>query len=71
MENVLFVSQLNLFSSFRTLDIWNVRWDTSINAKVNDYMNATVNVLVVHEPAQTLRTQVKQTLALGLRYTLL
>jgi hypothetical protein len=71
MENVLFTSQLNLFSAFENLDVWNVRWDTSINAKVNDYMNTSLNVLVVHEPAQTLRTQVKQVLALGLRYTLL
>ncbi|MCZ7555729.1 MAG: DUF3078 domain-containing protein [Bacteroidia bacterium] len=71
MENVLFTSQLNLFSAFDNLDVWNVRWDTSINAKVNDYMNASLNVLVVHEPAQTLRTQVKQVLALGLRYTLI
>ncbi len=71
MENVLLTSQLNLFSAFESMDIWNVRWDTSLNAKVNNYMNASVNLLVVHEPAQTLRTQIKQTLALGLRYSIL
>ncbi len=71
MENVLFTSQLNLFSAFDNFDVWNVRWDNSLTAKINNYMNVSVNVLVLHEPAQTLRTQVKQTLALGLRYSLL
>lgn len=70
MENMLFTSQLNLFSAFDHLDVWDVRWDNTITAKVNQYVNVTLNALVIHEIAQTRKTQVKQTLALGLSYTL-
>jgi hypothetical protein len=71
MENVLYTSQLNMFSAFDQLDIWDVRWDNSLTAKVNAYINVSLNVLVVHDISQTRRTQVKQALALGIRYSLL
>lgn len=71
MENIMYTSQLNLFSAFDQLDVWDVRWDNTITAKVNDYVNVSLNVLLVHEIAQTRRTQVKQALALGLRYSIL
>ncbi len=70
MENLLFTSQLNLFSAFKTLDVWDVRWDNTLTAKVNTYINASLNVLVVHEIAQTRRTQLKEALALGITYAL-
>lgn len=70
MDNILFTSQLNLFSAFKTLDVWDVRWDNSLTAKVNTYINASLNVLLVHEIAQTRRTQLKEALALGITYTL-
>jgi len=70
MENILFTSQLNTFSAFEKLDVWDVRWDNSLTAKVNAYVNVSLNVLIVHEIAQTRRTQLKQILALGLSYTL-
>ncbi len=70
MENVIYTSQLNLFSAFNMLDVWDVRWDNTFNAKVNSYLTASLNVLVVHEIAQSRRTQVKQSLAVGLTYTL-
>ncbi|MCB2203979.1 DUF3078 domain-containing protein [bacterium] len=71
MENILYTSQLNLFSAFNQMDVWDVRWDNTLSAKVNDYVNVSLNVLLVHDISQTRRTQVKQALALGLRYTLL
>jgi hypothetical protein len=71
MENVLYTSQLNLFSAFDQLDVWDVRWDNTLSAKVNDYLNVSLNVLLVHEIAQSRKTQVKQAFALGVRYSLL
>ncbi|MDT8323168.1 MAG: DUF3078 domain-containing protein [Bacteroidota bacterium] len=71
MENIIYTSQLNLFSAFNQMDVWDVRWDNTINAKVNDFVTASLNVMVVHEIAQTRRTQVKQAISLGLRYSLL
>lgn len=71
MENIVYTSQLNLFSAFNQMDVWDVRWDNTLNAKVNDYVTASVNVILVHDISQTRRTQVKQAIALGLRYSLL
>ncbi|MBE0643614.1 MAG: DUF3078 domain-containing protein [Bacteroidetes bacterium] len=71
MENILFTSQLNLFSAFDQIDVWDARWDNTLTAKVNSYINVSLNVLVVHDISQTRRTQVKEALALGLRYSIL
>jgi hypothetical protein len=71
MENIVYTSQLNLFSAFNQMDVWDVRWDNTLNAKVNDFVTASVNVILVHDISQTRRTQVKQAIALGLRYSLL
>ncbi len=71
MENIVYTSQLNLFSAFNQMDVWDVRWDNTLNAKVNDYVVASLNVILVHDISQTRRTQVKQAIALGLRYSLL
>ncbi|MFA6235577.1 MAG: DUF3078 domain-containing protein [Bacteroidota bacterium] len=70
MQNILYTSQLNLFSAFNQLDVWDVRWDNSLSAKVNSYVNVSLNLLIVHDIAQTRRTQIKEALALGLRYSL-
>jgi hypothetical protein len=71
MENVLYTSQLNMFSAFDQMDVWDVRWDNTLSAKVNSYIDVSLNVLLVHDIAQTRRTQIKQALALGLRYSIL
>lgn len=71
MENVLYTSQLNLFSAFNQLDVWDVRWDNTFSAKVNSYINVSLNVLMVHDISQSRRTQIKQALALGLQYSIL
>lgn len=70
MENILYTSQLNLFSAFNQLDVWDVRWDNSLTGKVNDYINVSLNVLLIHEIAQSRRTQMKEVLAVGLSYTI-
>jgi hypothetical protein len=70
LENVLFTSQLNLFSAFDKLDVWDVRWDNVLTAKVNNYITTSVTVQLLHEIALSRRTQIKEVLALGLSYTL-
>lgn len=71
MDNLLAKSSLRLFSAFQNIDTWDVRWDNAIVAKVNKYINVNFSVLVVYERSQTLKTQVKQALQLGILYTLL
>ena len=70
MENILYMGQVNLFSSFKQLDVWDVRWDNIINAKVNKYIQASVTVQVVYEKAQSPKTQIKETIAVGLTYAI-
>ncbi len=68
-DNVLFTSQLELFSAFRKLDEVIVRNNTSITAKVGKYVTMLFNLQLINEKQVTPRTQVKQTLGLGVSYT--
>ena len=71
MENVQLTSQLELFAAFKKLDEVIVRNNTTVTAKVNQYVTVIFNVQIVNERQITPRTQIKETLALGLSYTLL
>lgn len=71
LPNTSYLSYLRLFTRFDKLDVWDVRWDNYIIAKVNDYLNVNLNVLIVHEINQTRRTQIKQTLNLGFVFKLI
>jgi hypothetical protein len=70
-ENILFTSKLELFAAFKTLDEVVVRNDNTIAAKVSKYITVNLNVQLINEKRISPRTQVKETLALGLSYTLL
>jgi hypothetical protein len=64
-------SNLRLFGRFEEIDVWDVRWDNIITAKINDFINVNFNVLLLYDIKQTLRTQVKEALQLGIYYRLL
>lgn len=70
MENMQYSTFLRLFSRFNSLDVWDVRWDNLITAKVNKYINVNFAVSLVHEISQTRRTQFKEALQIGIVYTL-
>ncbi len=70
MENMLLKSKLRLFSSFDEMDVWDVHFDNTISAQVNKYIVVNLNVLVVYDNSQTLRTQVKEALQLGVTFNL-
>jgi hypothetical protein len=59
-----------LFSRFNTLDVWDVRWDNTIAAKVNNYITVNFNVVLVHEISQSRKTQFKEALNIGIVYSL-
>ena len=71
MENIQLTSQLELFAAFRALDEIILRNDTAVSAKVNEYITVIFNVQTINERQITPRTQIKETLALGINYTLL
>ncbi|MCX7880809.1 MAG: DUF3078 domain-containing protein [Ignavibacteria bacterium] len=69
-ENLFYQSKIRLFSRFKSLDVWDVRWDNLITAKINKYLNVNLNVLVIYEKQQSLKTQIKESLQLGITYNL-
>ncbi len=69
-ENLLLNSSLTLFTRFNHLDVWDVRWDNSLVAKINSWLNVNFGFLLIYQKDQSLRTQMKQTLQLGVVYTL-
>ena len=70
LDNTFYKSTLRLFSRFENMKVWDVRWDNSITARVNNYINVNLNVLVVFDKKQSTRTQLKEALQLGLVYNI-
>jgi hypothetical protein len=69
-ENLLLTTKLRLFTRFEDLAIWDVRWDNTITAKVNNWLNVNLGVIVIHEVSQTKKTQLKEALQIGITYTI-
>jgi hypothetical protein len=70
-DNLLLTSSLTLFTRFKSLDVWDVRWDNVIVAKVNSWLNVNFSYLLIYQKDQSLTTQMKEGLQLGIVYTLL
>jgi len=70
LENMAYKGYLRLFGRFENISVWDVRWDNTITAKVNDYFNVNINVLLIYDVDETLRTQLKEAYQLGISYTL-
>lgn len=70
-QNLLYKSNLRLFTRFEHMDIWDVRWDNAIVTKINDYINVNFAFLLIYQKDQSPKTQIKEALQLGLTYTLL
>jgi Protein of unknown function (DUF3078) len=70
-ENLLLKSKLRLFTRFNSLDVWDIRWDNTIVAKINNFLNVNFTFLLVYQEDQSLKTQIKQGLQLGFVYTIL
>lgn len=70
MENMLYKANMRLFTRFDRLDVWDVRWDNAITAQVNKYIVVSLTWIIIHETSQSLRTQVKQAMQIGVTYNL-
>ena len=71
MNNLLFTSNLTLFTRFNHLDVWDVRWDNALVAKVNNYINVNLGFLLIYQKDQSPTVQMKQALQLGIVYAIL
>ena len=69
-DNLLFTSELRLFSAFDELDVWDVRFDNTITAQVTKLVNVNLNVLLIYDKSQTFKTQIKEALQIGITYNL-
>ena len=69
-ENLLLISKLEFFSPLKTFDETVFRADNSITAKVNKYITANLNLQILNDKKVSPRTQFKETIALGLSYTI-
>ncbi len=70
-QNIVITTGLTLFSRFDSLGVWDVRWDNDIVAKVNSFVNVDLNYQLVYQKEQSLTTQMKEGLQLGLTYEIL
>jgi hypothetical protein len=70
LENMVYTGYLRLFGKFDDISVWDVRLDNTIVAKINDYFNVNLNVLLIYDVDETVRTQMKQALQLGISYTI-
>jgi len=70
-DNILFKSKLELFSNLEGLNQIDVDWDNLITAKVSEYINVSFNLNLFYDRDISKSRQLKQTLAVGLSYSLL
>ncbi len=69
-DNLAYGTELRLFSAFNALDVWDIRWDNTITAQINKYVNVNFNVLAVYDVDQISKTQIKEALQIGLTYVI-
>ncbi len=68
-ENMQLISRLEIFAPFQPSQrLIYVRFDNTIAAKVNEYVNVSFNVQTVYDGSVSGHMQVKQVLAIGLSY---
>jgi hypothetical protein len=70
-ENLVFTSKLELFAAFNALDEVILRADNTVAAKVNKFVSVILNVQLINDRRVTPLTQIKETLSLGVSYTLI
>jgi hypothetical protein len=70
-ENLVFTSKLELFAAFHALDEVIIRADNTISAKINKFISVILNMQIINDRRVTPRTQIKETLSMGLSYTLI
>ncbi len=69
-SNLLYQGDLRLFTRFNDLATWDVRFDNTLTAKISEYFNVSLNVLLVYDKIQSHKTQVKEALQLGFTYAI-
>lgn len=69
-EDIGLVSKLSLFSTFENMDVWDMRWENTLTAKINKYVNAQFQLIFLFDKDVSGRLQRFQMLSIGLSYTI-
>jgi len=70
-EQLHYVSKLTLFSTFTGLDVWDVRWENTVTAKINKYVNTQFQLILLFDKDVSGKVQRFQMLSIGLAYAIL
>ncbi len=62
-------SRLNLFSSFEKFEYGNIFWDTLFQASLSKYIIINLQTFLVYDAKVSPKTQIKEILSIGLKYT--
>ncbi len=62
-------SRLNVFSSFEKFEYGNIFWDTLMQASLSKYIIINLQTFVVYDAKVSKKTQLKEVLSIGLKYT--
>ncbi len=71
MENIILISKLEIFAPLKRFKQTTVRSDNTLSAKVNKFISVNLNVLLINDTQVQPQTQIKETLALGISFTLI
>jgi len=69
-ENLLFTSKIEVFSPVKAFDQTVLRNDNLLTAKISKYLSTSLDVQVINDKKVSPYTQVKETIAFGLSYTI-
>lgn len=69
-EDIVFKGTLRLFSGFDRLSVWDVIWKNTVTAKFNSWFNVNFLFLLVHNTKESLRTQMQESIQIGLVYNI-
>ncbi len=70
-DNIIYTGKFRFFTQFKSLDVWDVRLDNIIAAKITKYISVNFTYLVIYEKVQSPYTQVKEGLQIGIVYNIL
>ena len=71
VENILYTSKLEVFSNLKGIDEIDVNWDNMLSSKITDIITVSFNFKLFYDKDVHFKRQLKQTLAVGLSYSLL
>ena len=70
-ENIRYRSQLNVFFSFNQVDPPDARWDSTLSLAVNNWLSTDLQFVALFDQDITDAIQLKETISVGLSFTLI